>query len=183
MDESIRPSQAAKRRSIHGEQIVCLDDTSETGSMLSDSGAGTLDLTDESEVEENRKQISRGKKRSRTQQPPRAPTRRSSRRTSDKKVCYDMKIHPQDDVICLSSTDDDDIQPSSKKRKLQSSEVKLNIGTLSPGRAPKATDLTRSDDTTNDSDNASSAVRSSNGVMRSMVFGESSATNAIASVA
>jgi hypothetical protein len=104
-----------------------------------------------------------------------------------------MKIHPQDEVIMALSTDDDDIQPSSKKKRLQFSEVKLNnIGTLSPDRIRKAMetqnhpssggiDHTRLDNTINYSDHASSVMGSSRELMKSGKdgHGESTATNAI----
>lgn len=109
MDDSIRPSQAAKRRSAHGEIELSSDDESETFSVHSES---------EDEKEQNTEKLikkfgsRKSKKRSRSRSESLQPTRRSSRRASNQKVSYNMNVHPQDRYLEVSSSDDEDSEAS-----------------------------------------------------------------------
>ncbi|OAL45215.1 hypothetical protein IQ07DRAFT_591562 [Pyrenochaeta sp. DS3sAY3a] len=103
MDESIRPSQAAKRRSIHGERLL-LSDTS-FGSNSSDNGSDTTALADdELEFKEVSQPLKRGRKRKRARMQSPRNLRRSSRKIEVHKTAYDMNVHPQDEDLELSSS-------------------------------------------------------------------------------
>jgi hypothetical protein len=129
LDEAIRPSQAAKRRSAHGEAIQPLlsDDSDEANSSPADL-SGDSDEEEESEevVEKKPEPVSKGKKRTRRPSAPLEPTRRSSRRTADTKVSYDMSVHPQDrDLIVLSSDEEEeDGVPIAKRKRLSNSTAR-----------------------------------------------------------
>jgi hypothetical protein len=117
MDDLIRPSQAAKRRSAHGEALILSDNSSEASTAIDIDADESSD--EESEHEENSKPVSKAKKRSQAKS--RAPavegTRRSTRKISDPKTSYNMKIHPQDKYLVISSDDDEGAQVSAKKRR------------------------------------------------------------------
>ncbi|KAF2855582.1 hypothetical protein T440DRAFT_385243 [Plenodomus tracheiphilus IPT5] len=122
MDDSIRPTQAAKRRSAHGERLLSSDDSSECLSVHCDADTPPLsEASFEGEAfleKRGWKQAKQGKKRSRDQmQSPQEPTRRSSRRVSDEKKSYDMSVHPQDEDLELLSSDDEELSMPSPKRK------------------------------------------------------------------
>lgn len=103
MDESIRPSQAAKRRSVHGERLL-LSDTS-FGYNSSDNGSDTTALAnDELEFSEVSQTLKRGKKRKRARMQSPRNLRRSSRKIEVHKTAYNMNVHPQDEDLELSSS-------------------------------------------------------------------------------
>ncbi|KAH9881881.1 hypothetical protein J1614_001052 [Plenodomus biglobosus] len=122
MDDSIRPSQAAKRRSAHGEQLLSSGASIHFFSTRND--ADTQPSSDYS-IEEGRtrkkvvqKHVSKGKKRPRQRSQSPRPTRRSSRRVSDEKKPYDMSVHPQDKDLELLSSDGEEVsRPFSRRRK------------------------------------------------------------------
>jgi hypothetical protein len=123
MDDAIRPSQAAKRRSAHGEKpLFDVDDSSEASSILeTDAGdSGSSDAqSEEEEEEEMPKRRMKGKTHKQTKSRP-LPTegvRRSTRKVSDTKTSYNMDVHPQDKYLVISS-DDDIPTPSDKRKKL-----------------------------------------------------------------
>ncbi|KAF1928013.1 uncharacterized protein M421DRAFT_166393 [Didymella exigua CBS 183.55] len=94
MDDVIRPSQAAKRRSLHGERPPLGSGVDGDGSEESGSDVGSMAGDDDSDGEES--QPTRGRKRKRVRTLTSEPTRRSSRRRTNPKVSYNMNIHPQD---------------------------------------------------------------------------------------
>ncbi|KNG51569.1 hypothetical protein TW65_91055 [Stemphylium lycopersici] len=118
MDDSVRPTQAAKRRSAHGQRHVSFnsDDSSEASTVINTDTEGSGD--EQSEIEKQPKRNAKGKKRklALSQSLSIEPTRRSSRKVSDIKTSYNMKVHPQDEFLVISS--DEDEPPVSKgKRK------------------------------------------------------------------
>ncbi|KAH7395187.1 hypothetical protein DE146DRAFT_99546 [Phaeosphaeria sp. MPI-PUGE-AT-0046c] len=125
MDDSIRPSQAAKRRSAHGEIILSSDDETETETF-------TVHSDSEAEGEADNEDLikkfrpSKNKKRSRSRSESLLPTRRSSRRITKQKILYNMDVHPQDRYLEVSSSSDDDPEVSSHdvKRKKASRLIK-----------------------------------------------------------
>lgn len=110
MDDSLRPTQAAKRRTAHGEELLFADDTSDASSFPADTDAESVAHVEDSEDESERRAKStlNKKKRSRARSQSPQPTRRSSRRTEDRKMSYRMDIHPQDKLLEVSSDDSDD---------------------------------------------------------------------------
>jgi hypothetical protein len=140
MDDSIRPSQAAKRRSAHGEEQVSSDDSSEA----SVQGDGS-DLDEEKEGKKEEEQKSRpakkGKKRARSPSQSPEPTRRSSRRTATLRVSYNMSIHPQDRDLEESSADDSDDEAAAPgpKRKTSSRSVTVKSPSRQHGTSMSVT--------------------------------------------
>lgn len=161
MDESIRPTQAAKRRSVHGEAPLFSDDSNQSFSVHGDSSTDS----DVDQKEDEPKPTRKGKKRTRQQSRSLEPTRRSSRRTSDAKVLYDMNVHPQDDdLIVLSSDDEDDddkaSKPIAKRKKVShSSTAKFQSRTKGLDVTEVSSDM--------DLDEPMSSVESSNDGMKS----------------
>ncbi|KAF1846790.1 uncharacterized protein K460DRAFT_249164, partial [Cucurbitaria berberidis CBS 394.84] len=121
MDDSIRPSQAAKRRSVHGEKQLLADFPSSFFSEHTDREVDSPTQVDhESEPEEAPRKVAMGKKRKRSHFQSPGPTRRSSRKTSDPKTAYNMSIHPQDEDLKLLSTNDSEVDiPAHGRRKFQ----------------------------------------------------------------
>jgi hypothetical protein len=121
MDDLIRPSQAAKRRSAHGEEQPFSSDDSSEASMVVQTDAEELS-NEESEDEEEQRSATNRKKRSHTQSRTQTRscevTRRSSRKVSDPKVSYNMDIHPQDKYLVISSDDEEVPVSANKRRKL-----------------------------------------------------------------
>lgn len=115
MDDIIRPSQAAKRRSLHGEGPL-LDDRSESDtSEDSASNAESIDGDQESD-DDNSQPPARGRKRKRSLSRTPEPTRRSSRRRTTPMVSYNMRIHPQDsDLRQIGACDGSNSSPASKR--------------------------------------------------------------------
>jgi hypothetical protein len=113
MDDDIRPTQAAKRRLAHGEADVLSDDASEDFSVKADSDtdedseAPGHEVEGEEHVNQSRRPSRKAKKRLRRQYRPLEPTRRSSRKISEAKISYDMRIHPQDDELEMLTIDTD----------------------------------------------------------------------------
>lgn len=122
MDDVVRPSQAAKRRSFHGEQPLLWSDSDNDEFQESDSDDGSVAGDDASEDEESQQAMrGRKRKRSRSRIPERA--RRSSRRRTKPKVSYNMKIHPQDsDLQRVWACDGSKSSPSPTKQ-VSSSEI------------------------------------------------------------
>jgi hypothetical protein len=148
MDDSIRPSQAAKRRSAHGETILLSDDTIECYSVHDDSDDEEKEDEDETDKAEPKKG---SKKRARRRSRSLEPTRRSSRKTATPKISYNMNIHPQDRDLEVSSTDASDSEaPTNKaKRTKISRSIEEKSAIKSPSH-PEAHDMvTISSDTTN----------------------------------
>jgi hypothetical protein len=123
MDDAVRPSQAAKRRSLHGDVQILSDESDDMSSMCAES-------SDESDEEEPKKDVkkkphpfTKGNKRTRDPIEAREPTRRSSRQTAGVKVLYDTNVHPQDEDLIVLSSDDDEAEsgPIVKRRKWSSS--------------------------------------------------------------
>ncbi len=118
MDDSIRPSQAAKRRSVHGEIQLLSEDSCDRLSEELDTDAESLALTDnESEVEENPKQAPCDKRRKKARPCSSVATRRSSRITSCPRKAYNMKVHPQDEELQILSDDETIMRVPARKRK------------------------------------------------------------------
>ena len=122
MDDCIRPSQAAKRRSIHGDNELSSDGPCEAVSEGLDTDTELPTLTDnESEIDDEPHRSSKNQKRKNMQSWSTEPLRRSSRRTERPKKAYNMKFHPQDDILQKLSDEESTVQTSSKKkRKLHS---------------------------------------------------------------
>jgi hypothetical protein len=140
MDDSIRPSQAAMRRSAHGEeQLIPSDDSSEASPVI-DTEADELS-GEESEAEEERKPAANSRKRSHTQSGTRTRSykvvRRSSRKISEPKVSYNMDIHPQDKFLVISSDEDDEVHVSAnKRRKLARTRQNGSASVAGPKKGP-----------------------------------------------
>ncbi|KAF2829348.1 hypothetical protein CC86DRAFT_444447 [Ophiobolus disseminans] len=145
MDDSIRPTQAAKRRSAHGEEQPSSDD--ENGSFSVRADSDTDSDVNEEEVKKP-EAVKKGKKRARHQSQSLEPTRRSSRRTADTKVLYDMSVHPQDqDLIVVSSDDDEDrSNPTTKRKRSSHSSSKSKGRTKTPHVTEISSDATDPDD-------------------------------------
>jgi hypothetical protein len=115
MDDSIRPSQAAKRRSLHGEPKTFSDESSEASLAHHESNK------DESDAGERAEPTKKGAKRIRCCSQEAQPTRRSSRKSVNSGISYNMSVHPQDRDLEVSSSDDSDCEmdiPRSKRRVL-----------------------------------------------------------------
>ncbi|KAF1919622.1 hypothetical protein BDU57DRAFT_147297 [Ampelomyces quisqualis] len=133
MDDRIRPTQAAKRRSAHGEIQVISDnesDTSESFSVHAESGDDEGE--DDREIEEKAKPIRKGKKRARHCSTTPEPIRRSSRRTTKPKMSYNMNFHPQDQDLEVSSDNDSEIEVPSGRRKRQKISRSIEKDSSSP---------------------------------------------------
>lgn len=122
MDDNIRPTQAARRRQAHGEQVIYVKDDSESeDEAATNPGHGD---DDESEIEVRPKGSSRSQKRVRSQRASAEPTRRSSRKHSEVRLSYNMSIHPQDEALLMLSDNSSDVPaPSRKKRKTKHVEL------------------------------------------------------------
>jgi hypothetical protein len=113
MDDFIRPSQAAKRRSLHGESPLVDDRFESCASEDSTSDAESMNSGQESDDDDSQLQA-RGRKRKRSLLP--EPARRSSRRRTTPKVSYNMRIHPQDsDLRRIGACDRSNSSPASNK--------------------------------------------------------------------
>ena len=112
MDDSIRPSRAAKRRSFHGEPKTFSAESSEATSAHDEPNEG------ESDVEERAASTKKGTKRKKCCPREAQPTRRSSRKSLNSGISYNMSVHPQDRDLEVSSSDDSDCEldmPRSKR--------------------------------------------------------------------
>jgi hypothetical protein len=115
MDDSIRPTQAAKRRSAHGEVgLFSADDSTEAPVHDDSNSDGGSDTKQEEQKSES---TQKGKKRARSPSQSLEPTRRSSRRTATPRISYNMSIHPQDRDLEESSTDDSDEEGTAPRHK------------------------------------------------------------------
>ncbi|KAJ8113002.1 hypothetical protein OPT61_g4765 [Boeremia exigua] len=115
LDDFIRPSHAAKRRSLHGEEPAISnsrdDELSEDSGSEAESMAGNTDSD-----EEDLQPPTGSRKRKRSESRASNPTRRSSRRKTNPKVSYNMKIHPQDsDLDRVCACDGSNSSPSPNK--------------------------------------------------------------------
>ncbi|KAJ4317215.1 hypothetical protein N0V94_005066 [Neodidymelliopsis sp. IMI 364377] len=116
MDDVIRPSQAAKRRSLHGEGPPPLQDSDVSSFEDSDCDSGSM-VGDEDTDDDEPQSSKQSRKRKRSGSPAPAPTRRSSRKKTSPKVSYNMKIHPQDsDLRRVYACDGSKSSPSANKR-------------------------------------------------------------------
>lgn len=125
MDDAVRPSQAAKRRSAHGEKPVPESgDSSEASSFIdtdddeTESDDAQSEGEDEGEEIPKRRTKSKARKQTKSRPVPTEGTRRSTRNISGIKALYDMGIHPQDKYLVISSDDDDRLTSSNKHKKL-----------------------------------------------------------------
>ncbi|KAF1839523.1 hypothetical protein BDW02DRAFT_156129 [Decorospora gaudefroyi] len=118
MDDRIRPSQAAKRRSAHGEEQVPSDHSNEVSTIIDTEADASSDEQCETGKWEPAN-ATRGKKRSQTLSPSRSieGTRRSTRKVPDPKASYNMDIHPQDSFLIVSSDGEDEVYVSTNKRR------------------------------------------------------------------
>jgi hypothetical protein len=151
MDDSIQPSQASKRRSAHGEIQLFSDDVTE--SSLVYTGLDIEDEVNDGETEKAPEPIRKRKKRARSYSQSSKPIRRSSRKTKISKVSYNMNIHPQDNDLELSSTndgsDDDNEAPLPHFRRKKSSRAvpKKSASRLCNSKHPKLGILADTPDT------------------------------------
>jgi hypothetical protein len=114
LDEVIRPSQAAKRRTLHGEQPLLGSGSDGETSEESASVFGSMAEDEDSDPGESQPTRDRKRKRARSLTP--GPTRRSSRRRSKPKTSYNMNIHPQDsDLKRVWACDGPQSSPSPNK--------------------------------------------------------------------
>ena len=122
MDDTIRPSQAAKRRTAHGEVPILDSDDASDAFTLTDTAASIGESSDtrSEDYEEAPMQSKQAKRRKQTKlRPlPAKGTRRSTRKVSNQKTSYNMDIHPQDKYLVISSDDDDKQTPSNKRREI-----------------------------------------------------------------
>jgi hypothetical protein len=123
MDDSVRPVQAAKRRSAHGEIQFSSDDISESFSVQAESDEE--EEGDHQEEEQIARPTKKGRKRARQYSRSPEPTRRSSRQTATPKISYNMNVHPQDRDLEESSASESDIVSTTEsiKRKTLSPSV------------------------------------------------------------
>ena len=114
IDDSIRPSLAAKRRSVHGEQLLSDDSLYEP---VDAEIVSPMQLDDDTEIWNVPKKATTGKKRKRTLGQESEPTRRSSRKTSCSKTAYNMNVHPQDEDLKIPSANDSEVEVLAQDRK------------------------------------------------------------------
>lgn len=107
MDDYLRPTQAARRRAIHEEQVS--DDDSEVTGFEGGSHSES-----DSEIES---QPSKNKRR-KVSHPNAQATRRSTRQVN-REVLYDTSVHPQDDVLDQMDVD----SPGDESGNEEASEV------------------------------------------------------------
>jgi hypothetical protein len=117
LDDLIRPSQAAKRRSIHGEKRLSDDEMSV--SSFDESDASADNDTNQSASEDESRPAKKGRKRVRFEHQSPRPTRRSSRQKVKPRVSYDARVHPQDELLKLAYAEDEAANPplANKRRK------------------------------------------------------------------
>lgn len=115
LDDIIRPSQAAKRRTLHGEQPFLESESNGESSNESASDVGSMAGDDDSDDEDPQPAQNRKRKRARSLTP--EPARRSSRRRSKPKTSYNVNIHPQDsDLKRVWACDGSKSSPSPTKQ-------------------------------------------------------------------
>lgn len=116
MDDVIRPSQAAKRRSLHKEGRLRQEHSDDDDSEDSASDVGDMIGNGDDDTDIDSEPSARGKKRKRSRSQTPEPTRRSSRRRTKPKVSYNMKVHPQDsDLNRIWACDGSKSSPSSAR--------------------------------------------------------------------
>lgn len=120
MDDIIRPLQAAKRRSLHGEKRNRTNNVDASSSDQSDSDVRSMAGDEDSDKEEPQPfKCGDKRKRSRSRTP--EFIRRSSRRRTNPNVSYNTKVHPQDsDLRRVYSCDLMKSSPSPNKREVSS---------------------------------------------------------------
>lgn len=131
MDDFIRPSQASRRRTLHGERPVQTGNLDASSFESSGSEMGSTVCDDDSDDEDSQPPA-RGRKRKRSKSRSQEPTRRSSRRRTKPKVSYNMKIHPQDsDLRRVYACDGSKSSPSpNKQEELSAVNICWNSGSL-----------------------------------------------------
>jgi hypothetical protein len=114
MDDTMRPSRAAKRRSVHGEQILFsnVDDTDATSSHADTDS----EQPDHSEGEDRDKTVTKTKKSSTGKLQAQLPSRRSARKTSHPEAAYRTDIHPQDRNI-QEASEADEVSPNPNRKR------------------------------------------------------------------
>jgi hypothetical protein len=121
LDDVIRPSHAAKRRLIHGEEYPSEDELSV--SSFDGSDATTYSDVEEASSPVKAKPAKKGSKRVKFDIKLPEPTRRSSRQKSQPRVSYNALVHPQDDLLELAFAEDETAKPfSASKRRRRSSD-------------------------------------------------------------
>ncbi|KAL5113971.1 hypothetical protein ACEQ8H_008153 [Pleosporales sp. CAS-2024a] len=105
MDDCIRPSLAAKRRSLHGETLVIADDDDDE-TDTSDAHGVSDEIEHEAGWQMQRGPTKSNKKRIRCASQSPQPFRRSSRTKSTPRISYDTSIHPQDPELEQLMADD-----------------------------------------------------------------------------
>ena len=124
LDDVIRPSQAAKRRTLHGENPVTGIGSDCGTSEDSASDIRGMVCDEDSDDEEPQPTRNRERKRARSLTP--EPTRRSSRRRSKPKTSYNMNMHPQDsDLKRVWACDGSKSSPSPTKQTAPSTAIAL----------------------------------------------------------
>jgi hypothetical protein len=130
LDDAIRPSQAAKRRTLHGEQPLLWSGLDGETSEGSASDVGSMIGDEDRDAEEP--QRTRNRKRKRARSLTLEPTRRSSRRRSKPKTSYNTNIHPQDsDLKRVWACDGSKSSPSPTKQTAPSTAIALTRKTSS----------------------------------------------------
>ncbi|RMZ72520.1 hypothetical protein GMOD_00007517 [Pyrenophora seminiperda CCB06] len=126
MDESIRPSQAAKRRQAHKEELVC--DPDDSGEDLVSLNTSAEEDSDE-EIEDEAClpwKIVKGKDNKRLL----VQTFSIRGEVFKPKTSYNMNVHPQDKFLVISSDEEDDDEEEEralvKKRKLTHTPLERN---------------------------------------------------------
>ena len=121
LDDLIRPSHAAKRRSIQGEEHASEDevDVSSFDESDTDANSDAEKISSEDEAKPSKK----GRKRVRFEAKSPEPTRRSSRQGPQPRVSYNARVHPQDDLLKLAFAADEAANlPTANKGKRRASE-------------------------------------------------------------
>ena len=141
MDDTIRPSQAAKRRIAHREVSILDSDDASDAFTLTDTAASIGESSDtrSEDYEEAPMQSKQAKRRKQTKlRPlPAEGTRRSTRKVSNQKTSYNMDIHPQDKYLVISSDDDDKQTPSNKRREITRKRPNADDSSVSDIRMAK----------------------------------------------
>jgi hypothetical protein len=122
MDDTMRPSRAAKRRSVHGEQILFsnVDDTDATSSHADTDSEQPDHSEGEDREKENsnkrKKTVTKTKKSSTGKLQAQLPSRRSARKTSHPEAAYRTDIHPQDRNI-QEASEADEVSPNPNRKR------------------------------------------------------------------
>lgn len=122
MDDSVRPSQAAKRRLAQRESIPISHDSSADYSEHVETSTDGVDIvdgaSDEDEVEgmDASRQTLKSRKRRRTTLLAPKAVRRTTHKLPEQNMSFNIAIHPPDDDLLLSTAVDADINYCKWKR-------------------------------------------------------------------